>query len=172
MGMDYTIQGEWIKVNRNFTNSTDLAYAGTGNWATAGQNPTNWPDVGSAGAYDIPLEANGARFRFLVSNAADETVTATVWGQDSPNAGPLDMVTLTAIAGTSICDLDLEDGSALTGFFYADTLTITQNNAVATVVGTANGIAELRFDLVGMNEMYVDFALGTGADAIAYYKFY
>jgi len=62
-------------------------------------------------------------------------------------------------------------------FYYADTLTVTQNNCSSVGIGTTNGIAELRFDLRGGFEAFCDFdcdlaGAPDGVDAICLYKEY
>lgn len=61
-------------------------------------------------------------------------------------------------------------------FYYADTLTVTTpagaENWSYSSVGTTNGIRELRLDLRGISELFCDFDVQNGTDAICLYKYY
>ena len=157
-------------------NTHEVAYSAT--WATGAQNFAAKPST----ATEIPQEANGAHIIFGVADAADENVTATLWGWKS-NGPASDLVLMNPVqAGSTVLGADWANPSAtLTNFFCADTVTITTNNSYARVdsaelSGTTNGIAVLRLDLTGYQWLFmsydIDLAANSGTDAIAWITYF
>ncbi len=151
--MDETIQVGWQTLNtatvdQAAINAYDLAYSGT--WATGAQNPAVIP----ASARELPMEANSVRIRFLIANADTEDTGAMIWVWDA-NGAPMDAFTCVVVAGPTLVTTHPVSQATLTLHYYADTITAGQDNANVEIVGgTTNGIAELRFDLMGARTIY------------------
>jgi hypothetical protein len=115
--------------------------------------------------------------RFLVANAENEDVAATIWLWDG-NGAPMDALVLNPIrASGHDVEVNPATGEALTNFFYADIITATTDNVGITTVGSVAGIAEIRFDARGASWIFADFNTaapsGTdGTDGICIYKGY
>ena len=169
-----TIQVGWETLN---TASTDqdaldeyqLAYSGT--WVTGAQNPAVKP----SSARQLPLDANSVKVRFLIANADNEDTGAMIWLWDA-NGAPMDAITLLPVtAGTTLVTTHPVTGATLTLHYYADTITVTQDNCNAEVIGTTNGIAELRFDLMGASWIYCNYDSDAGdstmTDCVSIFKY-
>jgi len=167
----------WLKVTQATVDQTAVSAPGlgySGTWATGAQNPAVWP----SGAKTVSRLYNGVALRFIVADTADDGALAYIWTKS--NAGtPMLVAVLTITAGTTTCEKDPTTGTALTGFYFADTIVLTTGReAWFQIYSPAdNSIAEVRFDLAGSTELYIcydceDATVTNSTDVIAYMKGY
>lgn len=174
----YTLQLPLVKLSQatlqTAAATSPLIYSGT--WATGGQNPAVWP---STNMLDVPLEANGCLLFFAIADTADDSCRFYLWAQPSACGPNINLFSVDVQAGTSV--LSYSPGcpaTALTNFFWADTITSVANYANTTIVSEANnGIGYCKLDLLGMDRICgcwdIDIGSGTdGTDGICWVKWY
>jgi len=142
----------------------------TDNQAAVTAYDVSYPTAGtftnkSVYAIEVPYEANALRLRIVgFGNAAavdGYTGRFTAW-QWEENGGALDLMEMDFTCGTTVITTDPVTEVAfsdLTTWGYADIFTEIAANRIYTNWGTANGIGELRFDLLGGSHILVDFDL-------------
>lgn len=163
-----------------------LDYGAT--WAStaephAAQNPDKWPtnkDITTAGGIipSLPTNVNFIDLIFAVADAAGEKVAGILWARDGHGPAMALFEANPIVAGTSPVEVDPHTGVALTNFFYADAITLTEQNCDVEVFDdTDNGIAMIRLDMNGKNEMLFsakinDVSSTDGTDVIVWYKYH
>ena len=159
----------------NSATAFDLSYGSTyvtTDFPHAAQNPDS---RGLTGAVRLPIQAGGVLLRFLVADTEDDGVACTIWLWDS-NGGAFDALVINPVrAGAAPVGVHPVSGESLTNFFYADSLTVTQDNVAHSVEGTVDGIAEISFGTKGRSHIFADFDInlpaGTdGTDGICIFK--
>ena len=172
---DSTIQMRWQKLwqasDQAAATALDYTYGAT--WANDAQNPANWP----SGATRVGLHQNGIRMWFAVADDEDDQAVVHLWLKDVGGI-PFRLGTLTVTAGANPIEKDPVDGSALTDFFLADTVTLTTGKTSWFQIYSPadDDMAEVRIDLAGASEIYaqadVDAPATNGTDCIIYWKGY
>ena len=121
---------------------------------------------------------NSGVFHMLLNDAAGDSVNTmdadlTVWGFSPGKTGAIKLLVATITAGTGVLGTAASPGTSpvssvtLTGqWAYAETIVLSVNNCNAyTKPATGdNGIAILRFDLIGVYGIFCDFDCDTGAN--------
>lgn len=160
MSINQTMQEGWQMVSRASLNVQNLgawsvndylfAYQTTytdttvvtGDRQIAAQNPDNRP--ADQYLYKMPIDANGVRLRFLVSDTDDDVVNARLWGWDINGAG-FDMVTWTTIqAGACTCNKNPHTGLSLIHLAYTDggVAAIAVGDTITGATGGATAVIE------------------------------
>ena len=128
------------------------------------------------------LRQNGLAFSFSGSSAAGKTFTYDIFTWSPKNGPAHHYIKGTGILGTQQVVKYPHNGETATNRFWADTLTITWENALKEVEVTdetgQNSISEVWFDGTGFRYFFIqisdaDGSTGTEAGDIAvYYRFF
>lgn len=186
-----TTQNPWkvlsqASVDQTSVNITHLAYVDDDTVKVepkAAQTFTNKPEasVGSdgyiKGAKPFGVNDDFIALRFAIADTDNDVGVCTIWTWDGNGAAWNALILDPIRAGSRKITTNPENGKPLTNFFYADHITISENNANAVRRGkdANNDIIELRFDLRGAQWVFADFDMdanaGTdGTDGICWYK--
>ena len=129
----------------------------------------NWPTTGTFNdIHKILRRANAMHIMFLGTAAADKDAAYVIYGRRQSRGPILHCLSGIVTLGTQLITTHPITGVVATAY-WADTITVTGGlfKDFASIKDSAtNRIAELTADMLGLNDLFCQFDLDGGGDAV------